>query len=201
MRQPPPQWDSPLAAAFKDLQALSIQINLAAQSQSQYDVKNFCSAIATVQSRLLYSRRGTRSLGIYSLPQFPYVGPIAIDIEDPFREFMRLAMLAFLTTTFKALGNSVPFQWIGAQLEEIVPKLSDHREEGDDDFLLWGLAIAGSSVVSPERTWFKRAWTRIALGLGWDAVRKRLTRVMWVEVAHDAIGEAMFDLLQHLEHD
>lgn len=201
MHQPPPQWDAPLAAAFKDLQALSIRINLAARSRSQYDVKDFCSIIATVQSRLLYLRRGTRSLGLYSVPEFPYVGPIAIDIEGPFREFMRLAMLAFLTTTFKAIGNSVPFQWIGAQLEEIVPKLFDHREQEDDEFLLWGLAIAGSSVVSPDRTWFRRAWMKIAPGLGWDAVRERLTRVMWVEIAHDAIGEAMFDVLQHPKHD
>jgi hypothetical protein len=125
MRSPPTKWGASLSAAFTNLQALSLQINLAARGGSRYDAADFCSILASLQSRLLYLRRDTRSLGLYSVPQFPYIDSIAIDVEDPIRGFVRLVMLAFLTTTFKALGNNMPFQWIGAQLAEIVPKLCE----------------------------------------------------------------------------
>jgi hypothetical protein len=156
----------------------------------------FCSILASLQSRLLYLRRSTRSLGLYSVPQFPYVNPIAIDVEDPMRESMRLAMLACLTTTFKALGTNMPFQWIGAQLAEVVPKLFEKRDEENVEFLLWGSAITGISVVSPKERWLRQAWMEIAPAREWDAVRRRLMEVIWIEIAHDTIGEAMFDTVQ-----
>jgi hypothetical protein len=202
MCSPPTKWGAPIAAAFTDLQTLSLSINLAARAGSRYDAADFCSSLASLQSRLLFLRRSTRSLGLYSVPQFPYVNPIAIDIEDPMREFMRLVMLAFVTTTFRALGNSMPFQWVGAQLAEIVPKLFELRGEEDEDFLLWGLVVAGISVVSPQQQrWFRQAWMEIAPGREWEAVRRRLIKVMWIEIVHDAAGEAMFDLLQSSEHE
>jgi hypothetical protein len=200
VHSPPSKWDAPISAAFRDLQTLSVEINLAVQTGSRYDAATFCSVLATLQSRLLFLRRGTRSLGLYKVPQFPYIDPIAIDIENPMREFMRLVMLAFLTTTFKAWGNSMPFQWIGAQLAEIVPKLLDQRDEEDDDFVLWGLVIAGISVVNPGKQWFRQAWIKIAPGGVWEAVRRRLMRVMWVEIVHDAAGEAMFRALADPRH-
>lgn len=201
MRSPPPKWCAPISAAFTDLQTLSLQINRAVQTGSRYDATAFCSVLATLQSRLLFLRRGTRSLSLYNVPQFPYIDPIAIDIEDPMREFMRLVMLAFLTTTFKAWGNSMPFQWIGAQLAEIVPKLLHQRDGEDDDFVLWGLVIAGISVVNPEKQWLREAWMEMSPGREWEAVRRRLMKVMWVDVVHDAAGEAMFGLLQTSEHE
>ena len=193
MRLPSTKWSTPLAAAFADLQTLSLRINSATRARSRYDATDFCGVLTSLQTRLLYLRRSTRSLGLYKVPQFPYINPIAIDIEDPFQELMRLFMLAFLTTTFKALGNNMPFQWIGAQVAEIVPKVLKRRDGDDDDFLLWGLAIAGLSVVDPEEGWFRQAWWEVAPGQGWGTIRERLVRVLWVEVAHDAIGEAMFD--------
>lgn len=201
MRSPPTRWGAPISAAFTDLQTLSSQINLAVQAGSRYDAATFCSVLATLQSRLLFLRRGTRSLGLYKVRQFPYIDPIAIDIENPMREFMRLVMLAFLTTTFKAWGNSMPFQWIGEQLAEIVPKLPDQRNEGDDDFILWGLVIIGMSVVSPGKQWFRQAWMKIAPGGEWEVVRQRLMRVMWIEIVHDAAGEAMFRALVDPGHE
>jgi hypothetical protein len=198
---PPTKWGAPVAAAFTDLQTLSLSINLAVRVGSRYDAADFCSTLASLQSRLLFLRRDTRSLGLYSVPQFPYVNPIAIDVEDPMREFMRLIMLAFVTTTFRALGNRMPFQWIGAQLAEIVPKLAERRGEEDEEFLLWGLAVAGISVVSPQQRWFRQAWMEIAPGREWEAVRRRLMKIMWIEIVHDAAGEVMFDLLQSSEHE
>lgn len=191
------KWGRPLAAAFADLQTLSLRINTAARTGSRYDATDFCSILTSLQSRLLYLRRSTRSLGLYRVLQFPYINPIAIDIEDPFGEFMRLVMLAFLTTTFEALGNNMPSQWISVQLAEVVPKILEQRDDQDgDDFLLWGLVIAGLSVVDPGEKWFRRAWWEIAPGQGWMAVRERLMKVIWIEVAHDAIGEKMFDKVQ-----
>lgn len=201
MRSPLTKWGTPMASAFTDLQALALQINLAVRVGSRYDVTDFCSILTSLQSRLLYLRRCTRSLGLYSVPQFPYVGPIAIDIEDPMREFVRLVMLAFLTTTFQAMGNSMPFQWIGAQLAEIVPKLLERRDEDDGEFLLWGLAIVGISVVSPRQQWFRQAWMEISPAREWKAVRRRLMNVMWIESVHDTTGEVMFSLLQSLQHE
>lgn len=196
MLSPPKKWGTRLAAAFVDLQTVSLQINLATRAGSKYDASEFCSGLASLQSRLVYLRRNTHSLGLYSVQQFPYVNPIAIDIKDPMREFMRLVMLAFLTTTFKALGNNMPFQWIGAQLAEVVPKLFEKRDEKDVEFLLWGLAITGISVVSPRERWFRQAWMGISPGREWEAVRRRLMKVIWIETAHDTIGEAMFDIVQ-----
>jgi hypothetical protein len=201
MRTPPTKWGAPIEAAFADLQALSLQINLAARAGSRYDAAYFCSILASLQSRLLHLRGSTRALGLYSVPQFPYVNPIAIDVEDPLREFMRLTMLAFVVTTFKAWGNNMPFQWIGAQLAEIVPKILDRRDERDGEFVLWGLAVAGISVVSPKQGWFRQAWMEIAPGREWEAVRRRLMKVMWIGIVHDAAGEAMFDLLQSSDHE
>jgi hypothetical protein len=203
LRSPQTKWGAPMVAAFTDLQALSLQINLATRAGSRYDATHFCSTLASLQSRLLFLRRSTRSLGSYSVPQFPFVDPIAIDVENPMREFMRLAMLAFMTTTFKAIGNNMPFQWIGAQLGEIVPKMFDGRRgeelDEDEEFLLWGLTVAGISVVSPKQSWFREAWMNLSPGRNWEAVRRRLVNVMWIEVAHDAIGEAMFRGLVDLE--
>jgi hypothetical protein len=201
MHSPPSKWDAPISAAFTDLQTLSVEINLAVQTGSRYDAATFCRVLATLQSHLLFLRRGTRSLGLYKVPQFPYIDPIAIDIEDTMREFMRLMMLAFLTTTFKAWGNSMPFQWIGAQLAEIVPKLLGQKDEEDEDFILWGLVIAGISVVSPGKQWFRQAWMKIAPDREWEAVRRRLMRVMWMDVVHGATGEAMFHVLADLGHE
>jgi len=64
MRSPPTRWGAPISAAFTDLQTLSSQINLAVQAGSRYDAATFCSVLATLQSRLLFLRRGTRSLGL-----------------------------------------------------------------------------------------------------------------------------------------
>jgi hypothetical protein len=200
MHSPPSRWDAPISAAFTDLQTLSVEINHALQTGSRYDAATFCSVLATLQSRLLFLRRGRRSLGLYKVRQFPYIDPIAIDIENPMREFMRLVMLSFLTTTFKPWGNSMPFQWIGAQLAEIVPKLLEQRDEEDDDFVLWGLVIAGISVVNPEKQWLREAWMEIAPGREWEVVRRRLMRIMWIEIVLDAAGEAMFRALADPRH-
>jgi len=57
------------------------------------------------------------------------------------------------------------------------------------------------SVIDLEEGWSRRAWWKVAPGSGRAAIRERLMRMMWIETAHDAIGVAMFNVVQSSKHN
>ncbi|KAM0722725.1 hypothetical protein Q7P37_002166 [Cladosporium fusiforme] len=174
---PPLYWDMRLVNAFTDLQTLSLQINQSVRAHTRYNAARFSSVLTSVQSRLTYLRGA---------------------LDDPLQEVMRLAMLALMTTTFAVPGRKTPYNRVVAELPELYPKIGNRECGQRRKLLLWALIVFVSTVVSAQEQWLREAWNEVAPGLNWMGVREILAEVMWIEVAHDGIGEMAFDQLQVL---
>jgi len=173
--QPSADWDFRLANIFCDLQHLSLSINRKVLERTRYDARHFQGILTSLQSRLI-------SLGD--------------QLENPVQELVRLTMLAFLTTTFKAPGRTLPFGWVVKQLPDAYANATSSLIEQDQSLHLWLLMTAAFTVSGVQENWVRKAWDKAASGFDWVDVKSHLMRVVWVETIHDKSGEVAFQQLK-----
>lgn len=178
LTSPPLHWDVRLSHAFTDLQDLCQQINCTVRERGRYSATRFGSVLASLQSRLMFLRG---------------------ELEEPMQELVRLAMLALITTTFVVPGRKMPYNWVGKELPEIFGRVDFRAGEGLRRQLVWVLVVVAATVVGVAEGWVREAWGEVAAGLSWEEVRRVLMGVMWIEVAHDGVGEFVFAQLKAVQ--
>ena len=174
---PHKDWDWRLANVFQDFQYLSLRINRNALKRARHNPACFQATLTSLQSRLMHLRS---------------------HISSPLEELVRLTMLAFLTTTFKAPGRKIPYGWVVEQLETVYRNGVQCMGPQDLSLKLWVLITAGFTVAGAEQMWLRRAWGEVSTGMMWDweSVRGHLLRVMFIELIHEKPGEATFNELE-----
>ena len=173
--EPPHTWDGRLTAVFLDLQYLSITVSDHARRTSRYNSLCFQSTLSSNQSRLM---------------------AYANEFTDPVQELVRLALLGFLTTTFRLPEKHVPYPWIRKELQKAYER-AGNAIRVDETLNLWVLTMTAISVSGAEESWLQDEWWQAEgwKGKDWDGVKGRLEKVMWFEVIHDEQGMSVWQRL------
>lgn len=172
-----------LLAIFKDLQQLANELNDQDNNPEQLLATPFQNPICTLQYRL-WALQGKLA---------PHDNNIA--------ESFRLAMLAFLGSTFRVNGIFFQYTYLEsalrgccAAMESSIP--SSHRQ----NLMLWMLMMGAISVYGFDMvsyTWIRARW-RAENGperVDWGEMRKRFRKIAWIDSIHDQPGRQAFDVL------
>lgn len=172
----PPTWDPRLLATYQDFLHLGLSINSHFSTRQRIPLASFQTLLSSIQSRLI-SLHGC--------------------LVDPHAELMRLALLAYLTTTFKVPGRKIPYTWIGAQIKSAYRAVGASVVGGDDVFKLWILMVVAIAVTDVDEAWLVGAWRERSGGVEeqWVDVKAELMRVMWVDCMHDKHGVVALERL------
>ncbi|KAH6646693.1 hypothetical protein BKA67DRAFT_663094 [Truncatella angustata] len=170
--------DHRIAAIFRDLQHYTDLINRASTAEDRRPAAEFQNVLCSVQYRLVQLRG---SLG---------------DIPA---ECLRLAMLAFLTTTFRVPGQSSRYPHLAGRFRECCLALEVATPQLRD-LTLWFLIVGamalydgGEEEEEEEQEWLRRRWSGcVPDDMTWSRARVRLKNIMWIDAIHDWSGERAF---------
>lgn len=117
-------------------------------------------------------------------------------------ESIRLAMLAFLTTTSQVAGQRARFPHLERRFREFCGAANN---DGKPEVTLWLLvvgAMAVFDVVGEDEEWMTELWrTHIPPAWNWDVVHTKLLSCPWIRVLHDGPGQACFMALSRHAHN
>ena len=117
-------------------------------------------------------------------------------------ESARLAMLAFLTTTFQVAGQRAPYPHLERRFREFC-RATD--AEAPPDVTLWLLIVGAMAVFhadGEDAGWMAELWrAHIPAAWGWAEAHRRLREFPWIGVLHDGLGRAVFDALSRRAQD
>jgi hypothetical protein len=173
--QPSPDWDVRLVNVFRDLQYICLRINRNKLKYARHNPSAFQGGLTSIQSRLIY------------LSKF---------LKNPVEKLVHLAMMAFMTTTFKIPGRKVSYNWLLERLEDTYNEIGDGLIRLDQSLVLWALVTVAFTVAGAGTEWIKEAWKGTYPELDWAAVKDHLMRVMWIEMMHDEAGERVYHQLE-----
>jgi hypothetical protein len=110
---------------------------------------------------------------------------------------VRLALLAFMTTTFKDPGRNISYGWLAARIEVAYMKSNIGWLPEQYSLHVWTLMAASFIVTGTSERWIRRAWRGANQDSLWLDVKSHLSRIFWVELIHDRAGESAFRQLGH----
>jgi hypothetical protein len=156
---------------FLDLQYLSVGINYNVSIHARYDAAYFQGVLTSLQSRLVR---------------------LNALLKSPVEQLVCLALLAFLATTVKIPKRQISYDWVIRQLRYTYAKAAREPVDLPKSLALWVLMAAAFSVTGAPEEWIRHAWSKTAMGHGWEVVKNHLMQVMWLESIHDGPGELLF---------
>ena len=175
--------DPRLAVVFQDLQHVARLTNYYVEWTLKFkEDMVILIALSSIQSRLL------RLDG---------------ELVDTLSECIRLAMLAFLTTTFQVPGERrvLPYGPLAVGFRDSC-RAVDASVPDIRDIFFWVLMVGAISVLAvdgpdgPDEPWLLPKWDIVSGPEGsWEAARDRLHAVMWVDCFHDELGREAFTKL------
>ncbi|KAK0721121.1 hypothetical protein B0H67DRAFT_484487 [Lasiosphaeris hirsuta] len=162
-----------LLAAFTDLRQLSEVLNTKTASCRRLDVAVFQARVCSIQYRLLWLQ-GT--------------------LDDCLAECLRLAMLAFLATTFHVPLAVAQYPYLANHYRESCAAMGARNLE---NLPLWFLMVGALSVFGVEDAWLQERWrAEVPPQLAWDEARLQLRDIMWIDTIHNQPGERVFQILK-----
>ena len=169
--------DRRLVVIFRDLQYFAGLMNAATGSNRRLRDTEFQNFTCSIQYRLL-QLQGT--------------------LDDILGECFRLAMLAFLTTTFQIPGKKVRYPYLASRFRECCRTVEAATPQLQD-LMLWLLMVGAISVYSVDEPWLRERWQAEVLGLVWPEARRLLQEIMWIDAIHDKPGRYAFEVMSHRE--
>lgn len=172
---PAATWDPRLQNIYTDFQHLALRIN--ALERARHDPSTYQHILTSLQSRLLHLRDA---------------------LASPVENLVHVALLAMLTATSKPPGKKSPYKWANERLQARWGDAFGGVSGDDITLKVWVLLVAAISVCGTGPAWIRKAWaeTRGGRGWGWEGVRARCRRVMWISVIHDRLGAVAFEALE-----
>lgn len=169
-----------LATVFNDLRQLTFLINKYTNKNIRLDGSQFLDALCSIQTRLLYLK-DTISDGSSN--------------DNIAAECLRLGMLAYLSTTFRAPGRKTQPAYLTTQLRAICQRIEPSMLE-IRDVLFWLLMVGTISVFDVHEPWLRNKLDGILeRRLSWGEARGRLLSVMWIIAIHDDLGKEAYSEL------
>ncbi|RDW79356.1 hypothetical protein BP6252_03994 [Coleophoma cylindrospora] len=167
--------DDRVAAIFQDLQGLARSMNAATSSQRVMLASDFHAGVMSIQYRLfkLHSK-----------------------LNDIISEWIRVAMLASLTTTFQVMGSRIKYQYLSNRLQELCCAVEVSTEELRP-VMFWVLMVGTVALFDSEEPWLSEKWRLDVLplvrGLQWEDAKRLLKRFIWIDACNGKAGRAIFN--------
>jgi hypothetical protein len=171
--------DRRLVVIFRDLQYFAGLMNAATGSNRRLRDTEFQNFTCSIQYRLLQ---------------------LQSTLDDILGECLRLAMLAFLTTTFQIPGTKVRYQYLASRFRECCRAVEAATPQLQD-LMLWLLMVGTISVYGVDEPWLRERWQADVPGLVWPEARRRLQEIMWIDAIHDEPERYAFEAMSHREVD
>ncbi|KAL4778032.1 hypothetical protein BJX76DRAFT_363110 [Aspergillus varians] len=166
---------------FHELQYYTSLVNDAQTTRQRRSIHEFHAVICSFQYRLLQLQGA---------------------FQDPLSECLRLAMLAFLITTFQFPGTKARYPYLADCLRASCLALRVGLSVGVGDevreLVRWVLIVGAISVfdlgVRAEVEWMGEMWMDVDVEyVEWEEARARLKQILWIDVLQDRIGRAAFE--------
>ncbi|RDW91749.1 hypothetical protein BP5796_01143 [Coleophoma crateriformis] len=170
--------DDRVAAIFQDLQGLARSMNAAASSQRVMLASDFHAGVMSIQYRLfeLHSK-----------------------LNDIISEWIRVAMLASLTTTFQVMGSRIKYQYLTDRLRELCCAVEVSTEELRP-VMFWVLMVGTIALFDSGEPWLSKKWRLDVLplvrGLQWEDAKRLLKRFIWIDACNEKAGTATFNKIK-----
>lgn len=169
--------DQRLLGVFQDMQQAVWLLNQGVKTETRRTGNDFQPILDSIQSRLLHLEN---------------------EIEDPFSEIIRLAMLAFQSWSMNFPSIQFRATYLETRLEYIWRLLDDDFLcEGHFELRFWIAVVAASSLSGFCSNWLTDRFLATVRELipTWQAAKRCLMNVMWIESIHDAPGKSMLQRL------
>ena len=117
-------------------------------------------------------------------------------LDTVLSECLRLAMLAFLITTFQFPGVRAQYPYLADRLRECCLAIEVGAKPEQRDLMRWLLVIGAISVFDLEEDteqWMLERWKTEVGSVGWEEARVRLKEIMWIDALQDGIGKKAFE--------
>jgi hypothetical protein len=174
--------DPRLLVVFRDLQYFAGLMNAAAGSNRRLRLRDteFQNIICSTQYRLL-RLQGT--------------------LDNIISECLRLAMLAFLTTTFQVPGMKFRHPYLARRFRECCRAVEAATPQLRD-LMLWLLTIGAISVYDVvDEPWLHERWKIDVPDVEWPEARRRMKEIMWIDIIHDEPAKYIFKMMSRRDLD
>ncbi|KAI1842911.1 hypothetical protein JX266_010929 [Neoarthrinium moseri] len=165
--------DQRLANVFQDLQYYSRVMNEASMTKHKRREAEFQSVICSIQYRLIQLQGA---------------------MENILDECLRLAMLAFLSTTFQVSGKSFQYPYLAKRFCECCLAIEAARQPARD-LMLWLLTVGAIALYGTNELWLQQRWIDDVPEIDWGEARRRLKNVIWLDAFHDKPGQRVFETM------
>ncbi|KAL3476265.1 hypothetical protein BJX99DRAFT_228184 [Aspergillus californicus] len=170
--------DPRILTIFREMQNYSNLINHAHQTKQRRSESEYLAAIFSFQYRLLQ---------------------LQDSVIDSLSECLRLAMLAFLVTTFQFPGTRARYPYLADQLKESCRVFHVKGCAELKALLRWVLVVGGISVFDVKaeaEVWMREKWRAGLDGsASWEDVRAQLRQIIWIDSLQDTEGRTVFEEL------
>lgn len=119
-------------------------------------------------------------------------------LENVLSECLRLALLAFLVTTFQYPAMRASYPYLTDRFREGCRAVEIGDEMESRNLMRWLLIIGAISVFDVEtepEEWIRERWRTNVDDIGWEDSRAQLKDIMWVDALQDTIGKKAFAAL------
>ncbi|KJY00154.1 hypothetical protein TI39_contig340g00021 [Zymoseptoria brevis] len=154
---PPLYWNDHFATLFRDFQYVALRVNRNRLVFGRHNPAGFQWQLNSLQSRL-----------------FCLEG----QLMNPIEELLRLALLALMTTTFRAPGYIISYRWIAAKVEDAYKESGIGSIPQCHALHVWTLMVAAFTVTGTSALWIRKAWQDTTGGSLWTEVRSHLQRIV-----------------------
>lgn len=126
-------------------------------------------------------------------------------IHNVFGECLRMAMLAFLTTTFRVLGVRIKYEYAANQFRHLCCAIESSTQR-PRHLMFWVLMIGTIAFFDEEQPWLRERWRSDVLpltqGLEWTDARRQLQDYIWINACNDVHGKLIYEKMRlTLEED
>jgi hypothetical protein len=126
-------------------------------------------------------------------------------LEDITSEWIRVAMLASLTTTFQVLGSRIKYEYLTKRLRELCCAV----EVSTDQLrrvMFWVLMVGRVALFDGGEAWLREKWRLEVLPLTrelqWKDAKGLLKEFIWIDACNEKAGIAVFDkMMQDLDDE
>lgn len=171
------KWDSRLQNVYIDLRSFSKMADTLISARQKLRPELFQEIMLSSQYRLLFLENSLEN--------------------DLAQEAMRLGLLAYESTVFlQAPGLRLESVLFAQQLRDAVENFVVVSRE-TADLKLWLLFIGAIITFDLRDPWLIEAIRDLTFYQDWDAIRKRLKKIMWIDAVHDDLGKYVYEAMQH----
>lgn len=167
--------DHRVATIFQDFRGLAQRLNNATSGQGLMLASHFHAVAMSIQYRLFNLHN---------------------KLNDITSEWVRVTLLASLTTTFQVMGSRIKYEHLAQRLRELCRAVEVSTEELRH-VMFWALMVGAIALFDSEEQWLREKWRLdvlpLTLGLHWDDGRQLLEKCVWINACNDVAGSTFFN--------